>query len=53
MSRGDQRERIFKDQKDRVMFVSTLGDAYRLQMGSWTYVSNLLAPKTGIKNPQA
>ena len=27
MSRGDQRERIFKDQKDRVMFVSALGEA--------------------------
>jgi putative transposase len=26
--------------------------AHRLQMGSWTYVSNLLAPKSGIKNPQ-
>jgi hypothetical protein len=25
--------------------------AHRLQMGSWTYVSNLLAPKSGIENP--
>lgn len=27
MSRGDQRERIFKDQKDRAMFVSALEEA--------------------------
>jgi hypothetical protein len=26
--------------------------AHRLQMGSWTYVSNLLAPRSVIENPQ-
>jgi len=26
--------------------------AHRLQMGSWTYVSDLLAPESGFANPQ-
>jgi hypothetical protein len=36
MNRRDQREDIFRDDQDRQWI------AQRLQMGTWTYVSNLL-----------
>ena len=56
MSRGDRREEIFRDDLDRKRFLETLGAtcqrtglewiAQGLEMGSWTYVSNLLRQHT-------
>jgi hypothetical protein len=55
MSRGDRREEIFRDDVDRKRFLESLARARRsettmslkwitrrLEMGSWTHVSNLL-----------
>ena len=43
MARGNRRERIFRDEADRLLFYQTLGEAYErtgLRVHAWVRMSN-------------